>query len=46
MERFSLDTNIFDRIAEEDETVALVARLVEEGKIELVITHIPARRAR
>jgi predicted nucleic acid-binding protein len=40
VERFSLDSMIFDHIAESEETIELVERLVEARKIELVATHV------
>src|SRR5688500_8801051 len=40
MEWFSLDTNVFDLLAADDETLEVVAGLLQEGKIELVTTHV------
>lgn len=40
MQRFSVDTNIFDRIDESAETIELVRRAVEAGLIQLVSTHV------
>jgi hypothetical protein len=39
-EQFLLDSNIFDKIVETPGAFRLVQRLVADGKIELVVTHI------
>lgn len=39
-ERFSLDSNVFDRIVESDESLARVQRFVAAGMIEIVVTHV------
>jgi predicted nucleic acid-binding protein len=39
-ERFALDTNVFDRIVEADESLERVQRLVAAGLIEIVVTHV------
>lgn len=38
--RFTIDSMIFDRLVENDELITLVTRLVDEGRIELVSTHV------
>lgn len=39
-EQFALDTNVFDRIIESEDSLARVKRLAARGAIEIVVTHV------